>query len=186
MNSGNSLLSWRFKAAHTQHCVCKRNDCYRPTKSTPLTRFKFLSHVQVTTYRLQEQMLKVLSIYRGKLIMGWREMQYQWDSLLIKLHSEGPLKAICLMVHFYNLKIPSAFSEDLSAEENLLSPMKCSVQKSKVDIKCYQASKPSHQNSLKAYADQAVPFSLFLFHQRYKTRCHPNDSSCLKLKDRFT
>lgn len=54
--------------------------------------------------------------------MGWREMQYQRDSSLIRLHSEGPLKAVCLMFHSYNLMILSAFSEKLdlffSAKEN--------------------------------------------------------------------
>jgi len=65
--------------------------------------------------------------------------------------------------------------------------MKLSSEKSRVAFKCYQASKPSHQNSPnQAYAAQLVLFSLFLFHQTYKTRYHPNDHIFLKLKDRST
>lgn len=93
---------------------------------------RFLSHIQVIICRLQEQVLQVWSICRGKVIMGWREIQHQRDSLLVKLHSEGHLKAVRLMFHYIILwyyPLSQRNHEVFLAKENLFSPMKFKSEK---------------------------------------------------------
>lgn len=93
---------------------------------------RFPSHIQVKICRLQEQMLQVWSICRGKVIMGWREIQYQRDSLLIKLHSEGHLKAVRLMFHYgtsWQYPLSQRNHKVILAKENLFSSMKFNSKK---------------------------------------------------------